>query len=178
MNDSGREALLPAALGFADGILNALTLTAGNLIQQNSQGVSLGLALRVACVAFVTAGFAMLVGEFTSARATLRHSAKQLTMGTERGLFGTKLATEVVWRSLRQSGVASVTSGVGALAPLMLASEVPGPHWIAAAVAVAALGALGAMLGSISLGSPQRWAALMLCGGVIVTFIGAALNIA
>lgn len=178
MNDAGRDALLPAALGFADGILNALTLTAGNLLEQSGRGVSVGLALRVSCVALVTAGFAMFVGEFTSARATLRHSAKQLTMETERGLFGTKLATDVVWRAVRQSLIASATSCVGALAPLLLASQLPGPHWIAAAIAVAALGALGALLGSISLGSPGRWTACLLAGGAIVTVIGAALHIA
>lgn len=177
MKDSGREALLPAALGFADGILNALTLTAGALLEGGG-GVSVGLALRVSCVALVTAGFAMLVGEFTSARATLRHSARQLTMATERDLFGTKLASGVLWRSLRQSGIASATSGVGALAPLLLAALLPGPEWIAAAVAVAALGALGAILGRISLGSPGRWAAYMLIGGVIAAAIGAALDIA
>lgn len=178
MNDTGRDALLPAALGFADGILNALTLTAGSLLNRSGGGVSVGLALRVSCVALVTAGFAMLVGEFTSARATLRHSAKQLTMESERDLFGTKLASGVLWRSLRQSAIASATSCVGALAPLLLAAVIPGPQWIAAAVAIAALAGLGAALGRISLGSPGRWAALMLCGGVIVTIIGAALNIA
>jgi VIT1/CCC1 family predicted Fe2+/Mn2+ transporter len=173
-----RDALLPAALGLADGILNALTLASGHLVGARSSSVTVGLAVRVSIAAFVTAGFAVFVAEYADARGTLRRGARQLNMTSERRLARSDLGRLAVKHALGQCLLASGTSLLGALLPLLLASAVPGPTWIAAVIAVLALGALGFGLATVVLGSRAKWTASLLVGGTAVTIIGAWINIA
>jgi hypothetical protein len=67
---------------------------------------------------------------------------------------------------------------LGAFVPLMLATTLPGPTWVAAAVAIGALGVLGAGLATVVRGRQIVWAAFLVLGGVAVTAIGAWIKIA
>jgi VIT1/CCC1 family predicted Fe2+/Mn2+ transporter len=169
--------LLPAALGFADGILNALTLASGALIGGGEGRVTVSLAARVAVAAFVTAGFAVFVAEYADARGTLRHGARQLNMSSERALADTDLGRSAIRYALAQSALASAASLLGALLPLLLATALPGPPWIAAVIAILALGFLGAGLATVVLGTRVKWAGALLLGGVCVTAIGVWIHI-
>jgi VIT1/CCC1 family predicted Fe2+/Mn2+ transporter len=164
-------------LGFADGILNALTLAAASLVGDRG-AVTFGLALRISIAALVTAGFAVFVGEYAQARGGLRHAARQLNLSSESGLAETRLGRDAMRHAVGQSLLASVASMLGALLPLALAAAVPGPEWIAAVLAIAALGLLGVGLASVVLGSRALWAVALVLGGVAVTLVGTWLHIA
>lgn len=174
----GRGAsLLPLALGFADGILNALTLAAATMLG-GERHATVGLALRIGAAAFVTAGFAVFVAEYAERRGGLRHASHQLNMASEDDLAGTRLGRDALLRAAWQSLLAAGSSLLGAALPLLLAAALPGPGWIAVAVAVGALGALGAALAGIVLGNRLRWALTLAVGGVAVTAVGAWIKIA
>ncbi|HVV89733.1 MAG TPA: hypothetical protein VHB53_04500 [Solirubrobacterales bacterium] len=169
--------LLPVALGLADGILNALTLAAANLVGSDGH-ITVGLALRISVAALVTAGFAVFVAEYADARGALRHASRQLNMSSERGLVETQLGRSALWGAIGSSALAAAASMLGAMAPLLLAAALPGPGWIAAVVAVVALGFLGVGLAGAVLGNRLIWAAALVVGGIGVTAIGAWLKIA
>lgn len=177
MSRAGKEALLPAALGLADGILNALTLASGNLLK-SGEHVTVGLAVRVSIAALVTAAFAVFVAEYADARGALRHGSRQLSMSSERALAATNLGRSAVRNAARQSMLAAAMSLLGALLPLLLAAALPGPGWIAAVVAVLALAGLGVGLAHVTLANRVLWGTCLLVGGVCVTAIGAAIHIA
>lgn len=172
-----RDALLPLALGFADGILNALTLAAASMLGDGAHATA-GLAVRIGIAAFVTAGFAVFVADYADTRGSLRHASRQLNLDSESGLAATRLGGDALRRAGVQSLLAAVSSLLGAALPLLLAAALPGPGWIAVAIAVAALGLLGAGLASVVMGSRVRWAASLIIGGIAVTVVGAWLKIA
>lgn len=174
---TGRRLLLPVALGLADGILNALTLAAASLLG-SARHVTVELALRISVAALVTAGFAVFVAEYSEARGGLRHASRQLSLPSETDLLSTQLGRGALYESARNCALASAASLIGALAPLLLAAALPGPGWIAAIIAIVALGALGAGLATVVLGSRLRWATALVIGGIAVTAIGAWLKIA
>ena len=169
--------LLPGALGLADGILNALTLASASLVGDSAH-VTVSLAFRIAVAALVTAGFAVFVAAYAEARGGLRHAARQLSMPTEESLLTTQLGRNAVRDACQQCLFAMGSSLLGALAPLLVAAALPGPSWIAAAIAIAALGALGVGLASVVVASRIRWALALTIGGVAVTAIGAWIHIA
>jgi predicted membrane protein (TIGR00267 family) len=171
------DALLPLALGFADGILNALTVAAASMLGGEAHATA-GLAGRIGVAAFVTAGFAVIVADYADSRGGLRHASRQLNLESESGLAGTRLGRDALRRAGAQSLLAAASSLLGAALPLLLAAALPGPGWIAVAVAVAALGTLGAALASVVLGSRVRWALALVAGGIAVTAVGAWLKIA
>lgn len=177
MNRGKDAALLPVALGLADGILNALTLAAANFVGDNGP-ITVGLALRISVAALVTAGFAVFVAEYAEARGGLRHASRELSMHSERDLVSTQLGHLALRGALGQSALAAAASMVGALGPLLLAAALPGPGWIAAAIAIVALGFLGVGLATAVLGNRLVWAGALVLGGVGVTALGAWLKIA
>lgn len=174
---TSRQLLLPISLGSADGILNALTLAASSFIG-GARHATVGLAWRISVAALVTAGFAVFVADYSEARGNLRHASRELSMPTETGLLDTELGRTALHKAARNCALASGASLVGALAPLLLAAILPGPGWIAAAIAVLALGALGVALARAVLANPVRWAVTLMLGGIAVTAIGAWLKIA
>lgn len=177
MSDLRGAALLPVALGLADGILNALILAASNLVGSGGH-ITVGLALRISVAALVTAGFAVFVAEYADARGGLRRASRQLNMSSERGLVDTQLGRSALRGAVAQCGLASFASMLGAIGPLLLAAVLPGPSWIAAVIAIVALGFLGAGLATAVLGNRLIWAAALVVGGIGVTAIGAWLEIA
>lgn len=170
-------ALLPLALGFADGILNALTLAAASLLGTRAHATA-GLAGRIGIAALVTAGFAVFVADYAESRGSLRHASRQLNLASEDKLAATHLGRAAMTRAAVRSALAAGSSLLGASLPLLLAAALPGSGWIATVVSVAALGVLGAVLAGVVLGSRLRWAVALVLGGIAVTAVGAWLKIA
>lgn len=168
---------LPVTLGLADGILNALTLASASLVGGPGD-VTPGLAFRIGVAALVTTGFAMFVAEYSEARGGLRRAARQLSLPSETGLAATQLGRQARDDAVRNGAMASAASLIGALVPLLIAAALPGPGWVAAVIAIASLGALGAGLATAVLGSRLRWASALMIGGILVTALGAWLKIA
>jgi predicted membrane protein (TIGR00267 family) len=176
MTDGGGRALLPVALGLADGVLNALTLASASLIGNNAH-VTVGLTIRISIAALTTAGFSVFVGSYAEARGGLRRAARQVNMTNEAALVDTKLGQMATRRALLEAALANASSMLGALVPLLIAAGLPGPGWIAAVVAICALGVLGVGLAWTVLGNRLLWAASLVVGGVAVTAVGLWISI-
>jgi len=170
------QSLLPVSLGLADGILNALTLGSASLLGSGVR-LTIGLALRISVAAVVTAAFSVFVGTYSEARGRLRHASQQLSLPGNRTLAATRLGRFAVRQAAEQSALASGASLLGALAPLLIAVGLPGPTWIAAVVAVCALGVLGVGLANAVVGNRAVWALALVLGGCAVTVIGALIKI-
>jgi len=167
----GPKPLLPIALGLADGILNALTLASASLVG-GAVNLTVSLAVRISIAALVTAGFSVFVGAYAEARGGLRRASQQLSLPADHALADTALGRRAVIDAGSQAALASISSMLGALIPLLIALVLPGPGWIAAVIAVAALGALGVGLAQTVTGKPWIWGLALSAGGVAVTMIG------
>jgi predicted membrane protein (TIGR00267 family) len=169
-------ALRPLALGLSDGILNALVLAAGAVLGAKG-GVSFSLAARVSAVAFVTGAIMFFVGEYAQLRAELVRAERELNM-TRSG----RLATGALGRRARAgaavaAATASVSSLIGALVPLVIGAMLPAQHWLPLALAIGALGGLGAVLARAVHGNPLAWALAMVVCGAVAAVVGVELKL-
>ena len=172
--------LLPLALGLSDGILNALVLASAAVLHGghgDGHGVTIGLAARVATVALLTAVFTVLVAEYSQLRSELVHAEHELNLTSGGRLATSRLGRAVFVEAVEAAVIASVCSFGGSLAPLAVAAGLPSASWLALVFGVAALGALGLLVGRAVYGNPLWWAAAMTVGGAIVTVIGVQLDI-
>jgi hypothetical protein len=173
----GDGRMMPVVLGLADGLMNALTLAGGSIIDSGS-GIDLGLALRIAAFAVATAAFVIFVARYAEFRSGLVRGARQLNIPDHGRLAGTALGRAVAIDAGADALLASLASGLGALVPLAIAAAFPELSWLAVVVAIGLLATLGAALGRVVLGSPLVWAAGLALGGAILTAVGVALHIA
>jgi predicted membrane protein (TIGR00267 family) len=172
---SKRERRVSCVAGLCDGILSALTLAAGPLL--GGRVMSVNLAFRVAFAALAAGAFMFFVANYAELRGELVHAERQLNL-TSRGRFATtRLGTTVLQDAAIAAVIASVSTFVGALFPLLVSAYFPRPVWLSIAVAVVALGLLGIGLAEAIVGSPIRWGAALVLGGVCVCLIGLKLHI-
>ncbi len=169
--------VLPVVLGLLDGITNALGLTARSILGSGS-GVGLGLALRVASFALVTAVFAIFVARYVELRTGLIRASRQLNLLQRGALATTRLGRAARRDALADAAQASLASYCGALLPLGIAVAVPAYRWLPLALAVGMLTLLGLVVGRRLGGNPLLWAAALATAGIILTGVGAELNIA
>lgn len=169
-------ARLPLILGLTDGLLNALTLAAASLLGSGGS-VTYGLALRIACVALITASFSVFVSDYAERRAALVRGSRQLNLTAHGHLATTRLGQLALRRSLAVMAIACSASFVGSLIPLMAGAAWPEHSWIVVALCIACLAGLGSLLGQALAHHAWRWAGLMGCGGLAVTLLGFWLRI-
>ncbi len=136
------------------------------------------LAVRVGVVACATAAFTLFVADYTERRTRLLWASMQLNLTDPGRLAATNLGRTVLRESATAASVASVASFVGAALPLAFGALLPIPPWLILAIAVALLCILGWAIGSMLSSSRVRWAVGMLLGGILITAIGAVLDIA
>jgi len=162
--------------GLSDGILTALILAGGSLFHPGSP-ISLGLALRVAAAAAAVGAFIFFVAHYADLRKELVDAERQLNL-LEHGRFATtRLGKAVLRESLVSAMIDSGCTFAGALIPLLASMIFPGQSWVGGAVALAALGLLGFLLGRVVYGSPLRWALGLILAGALVAGIGMKLHI-
>ncbi|MGW0176345.1 hypothetical protein ACWDUM_21165 [Rhodococcus sp. NPDC003322] len=171
-----RVPILPLVLGLTDGLANSLIL-AGAAILGHGNEVTLGLALRVGAVVFVTAAFSVFVADYAERRQRLLQVGRHLHAGRRPRLAETDLGRRAIRESLRAMTVASLASLVGSSLPLMLGTLLPRSAWIVFALAVGAMTALGAILGVLLDGNVVRWALALGASGIVVSAIGIELRI-
>jgi predicted membrane protein (TIGR00267 family) len=170
------QARLDVVAGTIDGILNALILAAGHVLNGDDQA-SAALAWRVGAAAALTTLFVFFVAHYAQFRADLVHKARQLNLRSHGRLATTRLGRQVLEEALTGATIAAACGFVGASFPLLLSSCLPGPGWIALAVAVAALGLLGAALARSFYGSVVLWSGVIMAGGIVLALVGARLNL-
>ena len=169
--------VLPVVLGLLDGITNALGLTAHSILAGGS-GLGLGLALRVASFALVTAAFAIFVARYVELRVGLIRAGRQLNLLKRGALATTRLGRAARRDAIADAAQASVASFSGALLPLGVAAALPAFPWLPLALAIGMLTFLGAEIGRRLGGNAGLWAAALAVAGIILIGVGAALNIA
>jgi hypothetical protein len=169
--------VLPIVLGLLDGITNALGLAA-HAILGGGNGVGLSLALRVASFALITAVFAIFVARYIELRVALIRAGRQLNLLERGALATTRLGRAARRDALADAVQASFASFSGALLPLGVAVAFPALPWLPLALAVGMLTFLGLVIGFRLRGNPWLWAAALALAGIILTGVGAALNIA
>lgn len=172
-----RQWLLPLALGLSDGIFNALILASATVLDQ-AQGITVELAMKVGCVAFVTAFFTVFVAEYAELRSRLSRATRQLNLSGSGHLATTQLGHRAVLHAFQAAAIASVSSFAGSVTPLVIAGSVPSVSWSGLVVAVALLGALGAALAGSVGGRRWHWVIGLMVAGVAVAALGSRLNVA
>jgi VIT1/CCC1 family predicted Fe2+/Mn2+ transporter len=164
------------ALGLSDGILNALILASAALLH-GGRDLTIPFAMKVGCVAFVTAVFTMFVAEYAELRSHLSRATDQLNLSSSGHLASTHLGRRVILMAAQAALIASVSSFIGATIPLIVAGALPDASWIGLAVAIALLGALGVALAASVGGRWPRWVLGLILAGVAVAIIGSRLSI-
>ena len=168
---------LDVVAGLIDGILNALALAAGRLVNAGGEGSTLSLALRVGVAAGVTTIFVFFVAHYAALRLELVRHERELNFTEHGRLAATTLGRRVFLESLSKAILASVFSLVGAIFPLILCTFLPTPAWLGLAFTIVALGGLGALLARTFYGSSLNWGIGLFLGGVALAFIGMKLNL-
>lgn len=168
---------LDVVAGLIDGILNALALAAGRLVQSAGDGATLSLALRVSAAAGATTIFVFFVAHYAELRLELIRHERELNFTGHGQLAATKLGRRVLKESVIKATLAAFFSVVGAMFPLVLCVLLPWPTWLGLAITILALGVLGAMLAKTFYGSPLIWAAGLLCGGIALAYVGVKVDL-
>jgi VIT1/CCC1 family predicted Fe2+/Mn2+ transporter len=161
--------------GLVDGILTALTLSAGRLLEPG--GISVALAVRVGAAAGLTTVFVFFLAHYAEMRAELVHAEKQLSLAAHGRLVAGTLGRQIFRESLGGACIAAACSLGGATLPLLLSALTPGPWWVGVALTLVILGVLGALLASSLYGSRRLWAIALVAGGIALTAIGERLKI-
>lgn len=173
-----RNVLLSSVLGLTDGILTAVTLAAGTLVNPTDHPMSLGLAVRIAVAALVSSAFVYYVAQYSHLRGDLVRLETQLNM-TEHGRFAaSRLGRGVTMEALFTASVSTSASFLGALILLLPGALFPSFRWAAIIAAIGSLGVLGSVLARAVRGSFWRWPIALMAGGIALSIIGAAVHIA
>lgn len=163
-------------IGLTDGILTALTLAAAKVVS-STDPITAGLALRIAAASSLSGMFVFFAAEYIHQRGGLVRAEHQLSLQSGGRLAATHLGRAVLRETLWGAALSSVCNFAGALVPLMAGALAPKRSWLAFAVGIGVLGALGVAAGRASHGRPVVWAAaLMLAGGVLAA-VGLKLRI-
>jgi len=172
-----RASVLAIVLGLVDGITNALGLAARSILHGGSPA-GLGLALRIAFFAMVTAVFAVFVARYVELRTDLIQAGRQLNLLERGALATTRLGRSARLDALADAAQASLASFSGALLPLAVAVAFPRYPWVPLVLAIAMLTFLGLVIGRRLSANPGLWATALAAAGVILIVVGAALDIA
>jgi len=171
-----RERLFAVVIGLVDGILTALTLAAGR-VMSSTASIDVPLALRISAGASLSGAFIFFTAEYARLRGELAHAERQLMLTPRGRLAATKLGGAVFRDTVGGAATSSICSFLGALAPLIVGSLLPGRSWLAIVTAIIALGALGAGLARLVYGNSLRWAVVLMIAGGLLSLVGIELHI-
>ena len=168
---------LDITAGLIDGILTALTLASGKLLEgAGDPGVD--FALRVGAATSLTTLFVFFVAHYAEMRADISRAERELNLMAHGKLATGALGRRAIQESFAGAFVAAICGLFGAMIPLLLCHALPSPRWLGLAITVGLLGALGAILAKSFHGTMLAWAASLMAGGILLTWIGLQLNIA
>jgi len=171
-----REHVFPLVVGVCDGILTALTLAAGRVIESQAP-LGMSLALRIAAASSLSGTFVFFTAEYARLRGELVHAERELSLTSAGRLAATRLGRAVLAESVAGAGISSICNFAGALFPLALGALLPGPAWVAIAAAIIALGLLGAAVAHGVRGNPLLWITGLMAAGGVLTLAGLRLHV-
>jgi len=176
LNHWCRKHLLPLVLGLSDGVLTALTLAAGRLLDVHSH-IGIGMAVRIAVSALATGAFVFFVARYAELRSELVNAEKQLNLMSHGRFAASKLGRDIFREAAAAAVVSSASSFLGALIPLTMAVLCPNSRWLAVLVALMGLALLGIGLAKAVSGNILHWSATLLVGGIAMSILGVQLRI-
>jgi predicted membrane protein (TIGR00267 family) len=171
-----REYVFALVIGLVDGILTALTLAGGKVLNTRDS-IETTLVLRISMAAALSGAFIFFVAEYVRLRGELVHAERHLNLTSHGHLATTQLGRMVFLDALRGTAISGVFSFVGALLPLISGAVLPGPRWLPIAVAVLALGLLGVGLARSVYGNTIRWTISLMIAGILLTIVGVKLHV-
>jgi VIT1/CCC1 family predicted Fe2+/Mn2+ transporter len=167
---------LDIVAGLIDGILSALTLAAGKLVSAHG-GLALTTVGKVAVVTVCSTSFVFFVAHYSQLRTELVRAERELNLLSHGKFAASRLGRQVLRESVRGAVVASCCALIGSTLPLAVGLLVPQVPVFGLILSVVLLGVLGWVLGTSVFGSPVVWAVALVVGGIVVTLIGAQLDI-
>ncbi|MBI2486154.1 MAG: hypothetical protein HYW01_04185 [Deltaproteobacteria bacterium] len=171
-----REYVFALVIGLVDGILTALTLAGGKVINSRDS-IDIKLVLRISMATALSGAFIFFVAEYVRLRGELVHAERHLNLTSPGHLATTQLGRMVFRDALRGTAISGAFSFLGALLPLMSGAVLPGPHWLPIAVAILALGLLGVGLARAVYGDTIRWTIALIAAGILLTIVGVKLHV-
>ncbi len=166
----------PVVLGLADGVLTALTLTAGRLTT-SGETMRLGMAARIAASALASGAFVFFVARYAQLRGELVHAERQLNLLSHGHLASTRLGRSILREALWTAVLSSVSGFFGSLIPLLTAVGFPMVRWGGILTSLTSLGIMGVALAHAVHGNHLRWCVGMVLGGAASTALGIELHI-
>jgi predicted membrane protein (TIGR00267 family) len=171
-----RENVFALVIGLMDGILTALTLAAGKIVETGSP-LSIDLAFRISVGAAASGVCVFFVAEYARQRGDMVHAEKHLNLSSHGKLAVSRLGGMAIRQAGIGAAISCTCSFFGALLPLLPAAIVPNKPWLALVAALVALAFLGVCLGRVNYGSPVAWALALVLIGVSLAVIGIELHI-
>ena len=172
-----RITLRGPVLGFIDGIMNALALTAGSILRAD-RPVTAELTVQISLFAATTGFFVIFVSGYVALRAELVRASRQLNLTGSGRLAATQLGRTIVREAGWEATAGGIASFLGCLVPLAVAWAFPNHGWVGILTAFAMLAGLGVVLANLIQGRKSVWSILLIVGGVALTMIGLWLEIA
>ncbi len=172
-----RSHLFPLVIGPVDGILTVLTLSAGRMMASGGPQIDLLFAVRIALAASLSGGFVYFIAEYSRLRGQLIDAERHLSLSSPGRFAASRLGTAVLLDSFRGAAISAVAGSLGAMLPLAIGTLFAGRQWLTLVIAIAALGALGAMVAQAVRGRPLTWALALMATGALLTALGIVLNV-
>jgi VIT1/CCC1 family predicted Fe2+/Mn2+ transporter len=170
------DTLFFVVTGLAEGMLTALILAAGRMLEANS-GVTAGLAARVGAAAALPEAVVFFAAEYSRQRNALARMARQLNLTEHGRLAATRLGRRALSESLAAALLATVCAFAGAVAPLLLTSLLPPPAWLSLVVSIGCLALLGYGIAYSISGCKTCWSCAMAGAGAVLGLLGAYLKV-
>jgi predicted membrane protein (TIGR00267 family) len=171
-----RGRMFALVIGVTDGILTALTLAAARVVT-SADPLTANLALRIAAASSLSGMFVFFAAEYIHQREWLARAERQLSLRSGGHLAATHLGRAVFRETLGAAVLSSACNFAGALVPLLAGAMVPEHSWLAVAVGILVLGALGVAAARATHGRMLVWVGTLMVAGIILAAIGLELRI-
>jgi predicted membrane protein (TIGR00267 family) len=168
------ENIFALVIGLTDGILTALTLASGRVVD-STEPITIGLALRISAASSISRVFVFFMAEYVRQRRELVHAERQLSLTSH--LAATQLGRAALRDTPWGATISSTCNFLGALLPLTAGALLPGLSWLAIAVGLLALSVLGTAAARFTYGNPALWASALVLAGGLLTLAGLKLRI-
>jgi predicted membrane protein (TIGR00267 family) len=171
-----RREAFAAVLGLMDGMLTAVTLSAGRLVQAHD-ALSFSLAMRVAVASAVAGGAVFFTAELARRNHELVHAERQLSLLSHGKLASTRLGHFALVESSRAALIVVGSNFAGALFPLIVGLLFPRLPWISIGLTIASLGILGEVVARKTYRSRVLWISSLMLAGAGLSALGVWLRI-
>ncbi len=162
-------------LGLTDGILTALTLAAGLIVESRNR-VSLPVGLRVAVASALAGGVVFFTAELARRNQELVHAEQQLNLSSHGRLAATRLGHFVLVESSKATIVVIASNFFGALSPFLV-SLISQFRWVPIYFSIVLLGILGLTIATATYRSKILWTGSLMIAGGALTALGLWLRI-